>query len=203
MRGAERARGFHQKFNNPLRSPRRAVDEGWMTATRTSRQWTGSRPSKRVGGIVLVVMGGLILGVEAILLMLLVGLSGFDPGASRNLHQWSTFFAWALIAVLFIALGIVRGASHQHLDELAQRRMAGRRPTVAWSLIVLLGCLVAVAIGFASKPAAVIGTAALSTGLGLAFIDSTRGRLTRVAASVLATSGLAVVTIKVLSLYMA
>jgi hypothetical protein len=194
----ERARGFHQKFNNPLPSSIRGVDEGWMTATRASRQPNGSRSPTWVGGMVLIAVGALILGVDAILLLLTVAVSGFDPGAGR-MHHWFGCFAWALIGLLCVGLGVVRSRGCQPVDADVQPAP----PTVAWNLTAFLLCLLVAALGLSTRPVVVLGVAVLASGLGIAFIDSRRGHATRVTAAVLAASGLAVVAIRVLGLYMA
>jgi hypothetical protein len=76
-------------------------------------------------------------------------------------------------------------------------------PTVVWNLTAFLPCLLVAALGLSTRPVLVLGVAVLASGLGIAFIDSRRGHATRVTAALLAASGLAVVAIRVLGLYMA
>jgi hypothetical protein len=147
--------------------------------------------------MVLIVVGALILGVDTILLLLTVAVSGFDPGAGR-MHHWFSCFAWALIGLLCVGLGGFRSRARQRVDADVQPAP----PTVAWNLTAFLPCLLVAALG-PTGPVVVLGVAVLASGLGIAFIDSRRGHATRVTAAVLAASGLAVMAIRVLGLYMA
>ena len=171
-----------------------------MTATRASRHSNGSGSPKLVGGMVLVVVGGLILAVDAILLLLTVAVSGFDPGAGR-MHHWFGCVAWALIGLLCVGRGVVRSGGRPQV--YADTEVQARPATVAWNLVAFLVCVLVAALGLSRRPLIVLGVAILASGLGIAFIDSGRGHATRVSAALLAVTGLAVLAIRVLGLYMA